>query len=165
MNIKAHTIKQDLASAGVWKAYDGASFLIASSSSQVYKAKAGKAYKRLNNREAQQDPGIMLKAATEITADCVLLDWKGVDDDGQPFPCTRENRIALLTNAPDFAAWVAEQAADIANFQAEALAEDARALKSGAAVDHEARQTPGVSGGDSGDRAGAAGTVGAADSD
>ncbi len=148
MNIEDHTIKQDLASQGVWLEYDGGKFLIASSGSEEFKRRAAKAYRNLQQGQ-RKNPDLVQKIATELTADCVLLNWEGVHSNGKALPCTREAKLALLRNAPDFSAWVSEQAAEIANFQKEALAEDATDLKSGASLDHEAREAPGIPAGDS----------------
>ena len=44
------------------------------------------------------------KSLVRIFVDHSLLDWKGVEKDGEPLPFTKENAIWLLTNPnwPDF---------------------------------------------------------------
>jgi hypothetical protein len=53
---------------------------------------------RTTRTSEQQD-----QHAIELIADC-LLGWEGITNGGQPFPFTRDNAIALLTNCP----WVRE---------------------------------------------------------
>jgi len=45
----------------------------------------------------------------EILCDEVILDWRGITEDGQPFPCTRENKRLLMQHWTEFALWVNEQ--------------------------------------------------------
>lgn len=117
--------KQD----GTWIEYGDARFLIASAHSPAYK-------KALRNRVAKipahllkSQPQLAEKAAADVMATHVLLDWQGVTEDGKPLDPTPENRRKAL-DIPAFSDWVAEQAMNLANFQAEGEADDAAALKS-----------------------------------
>jgi len=45
----------------------------------------------------------------EILSDEVILDWEGITENGQPFPCTPENKRLLMQHWTEFALWVNEQ--------------------------------------------------------
>ncbi len=139
MNIAQHRINNERAKSGTWIKFDeDGEFLIASTNSREFRN-----FTAVEVRKA----GVKIKKAgayeeitTRALAECCILDWKGLDDNKKPFPCTPENKMKLLKDCPEIRAWVAEQAGEIANFQAEALAEDAADLKSVTALESEERE-------------------------
>jgi hypothetical protein len=46
------------------------------------------------------------KAVQEDRYDYNIVDWEGIVMDGQPLPCTRENKLFLLQHFPPFAYFV-----------------------------------------------------------
>ena len=62
---------------------------------------------------------IIEKITIRATAETILLDWKGIVEDGKPIQCTLEKRIEYLTKYPDFLETVARIASDHRNFQDE----------------------------------------------
>lgn len=120
--------------AGVKLPYDGATFTIASQDRPEWTRALDKARSKVSPARLKADPSLAETIVIEALANAVLLTWEGVKDGPAgaetDWPPTLENRIAMLTEAPDFRAWVAGQASDMANFKAEVAAEDATAIKS-----------------------------------
>jgi hypothetical protein len=54
------------------------------------------------------------RAEDEALAEHVLIDWRGIEKDGQPLPCTFENRLEALRHER-FRAMVIEAAQDFAD--------------------------------------------------
>ncbi len=126
----------DRAEDGAWIDYDkdeGARFKLRSTKSKIYQQAAARAGRGLDQRQMNKNPERWLEHTIILHAECVILDWEGIDWDG-PFPCTPENKLKLLQEIPDLREWIFKEAMDLANFQAEAVAEDAAALKSGPGV-------------------------------
>lgn len=143
MNLREHTTDKNKSSKGVWKEFDGAQFLIAASNTPAYTRALSAATKRFPINKIRKDAALAAQAAREAMADAVLLDWKGVNDGPNEVKCTRENKLALL-EIEAFRDWLATEAQDVSNFQAEAMAEDAETLKSGRDVVGEVGAEPGV---------------------
>lgn len=115
---------------GVWLEFDGAQFLVASSKSNRFTTAIARRTRKLNQTELRRRPEILLKLSHAVMAEECLLDWKGVTVGDEPFPCTPENKAALM-DLPDFRDWLATACGDLDNYREEALAADAAALKSG----------------------------------
>jgi hypothetical protein len=122
---KADPTKQD----GTWIEYGDARFLIASAHSPAYKKALRARVGKIPQHLLKSQPALAEKAATDVMAKHVLLDWEGVTENGKPLESTPEARRAAL-DIPAFGDWVAEQALNLANFQAEGDADDVAALKS-----------------------------------
>lgn len=129
---RADPTKQD----GTWIEYGDARFLIASAHSPAYKKALRKRVAKIPPHLLKSQPALAEKAATEVMAKHVLLDWTGVTESGKPLESTEENRRDAL-EIPAFGDWVAEQALNLANFQLEGEAEDVAALKSDPSVGAE----------------------------
>lgn len=130
MNIKKHVIDKTIANRGVWLSYDKAEFLIASSKTANHLAAAAGKVRLHSQSELKAKPQLYNEITVEVMAEKVLLDWRGVNDGTNELPYSKANALDLLNNAPDFKEWVSEEAAKIENFRAEAVAEDAAAVKS-----------------------------------
>lgn len=46
-----------------------------------------------------------------------IVDWRGVTKNGEPWPCTQENKTKLLLEAYDFDRWLTETITDIEAMQ------------------------------------------------
>lgn len=136
MNIKKHQLAPAKATAGIWLDYDGARFLIASSKSREFKTNSLRKVRSKNQNVLQAAPETFGDIQLEVMADKVLLDWEGVNDGEQDVPYSKENALMLLKTAPDFAEWVSDESAKVANFRAEGVAADAAAVKSGNGVEN-----------------------------
>jgi hypothetical protein len=96
---------RDLEESGVWQnVSDTCSILVARMNNARYNARfqelAGpkrEIIRRslISNEDAEE---LLLRVMSET----ILLDWKGVTEDGKPFPYTRENAYRLLKELPDF---------------------------------------------------------------
>lgn len=144
MNIEEYKQDKAKATAGVWRTFDGAEFLIASNSSPAYTRAMHAAARKHPPHKLRKDPTLAALVARETLADAVLLDWKGVFSGTTPVACTRANKLALLENTT-FSDWVAGESQDIGNFQTEAMAEDAAELKSRGEVVDAVGGAPAVS--------------------
>lgn len=111
-----------------------AEFLIAyTGTSKAYKRALVRGTRKHSQVELKQKPELAEAITREAIADGILLDWRGVREGDKPLPCTRENKLRVLA-IPEIQEWLWTQANEAANFRAEALAEDAAALKSGDSV-------------------------------
>lgn len=113
---------------GVWVDFFGGSRLkIASTDSQLYKARLAKLAKK-HRLQLDSDNDESIRLVSEITAealaDTVLLDWERINIDGQKnAKYTKELGKKALLNSSKFRTFVEENAADYSNFQDE-LKED-----------------------------------------
>ena len=49
------------------------------------------------------------KKRNELTWATAIVDWQGIfDETGNELPCTDENKVLLMQNAPSFTSWVLE---------------------------------------------------------
>ena len=114
---------------GVWIDYgDEASFLIASSESEAYTKAQAKIAKKYPPHKVRKDLKTQTDIAIEASAQALLLDFKGVTENGKAMKNTIENRRKILQTA-ELRNWIANQATDISNFNAEAETEDVADLK------------------------------------
>ncbi len=125
-------LKQDdnLAEAGVWVDFEDARFKICSTDSRRYRRVLTTLAKKRNPNRLRKDPEAMHEMTVEGMADGILLDWEGLQENGQPLHCTRENKMKVC-QIEAIRSFLATEAQDMTNFQQEALAEDADTLKSG----------------------------------
>lgn len=59
------------------------------------------------------------KITIEAVASTILLDWKGLKEDGKLIPYSKENAVQLLTDYKDFRDQVSGLSSELALFQAE----------------------------------------------
>lgn len=80
-----------------------------------YAATAYKPYaKQIEADALSQEKSFELACA--MLVDLILVDWKGVESDGQPLEFTRENALKLLSGLPDLADKLSEFANEKDNF-------------------------------------------------
>ena len=129
MNINDLKIVEEKA-AGTWFEYgEGAAFLIASNERTAYQRAVTKATRKYPPHKVKNDPAIQTEIAVAAAAEALLLDFKGLDEDGKAMKNTLENRIKIL-KVPTLRNWIADKATDLSNFQSEGEASDIAELKS-----------------------------------
>jgi hypothetical protein len=52
--------------------------------------------------EIDMDDESQVAELAEVYADTILMDWEGLEENGETVPCTRENRVRLMLEYPDF---------------------------------------------------------------
>ncbi len=121
---------------GRWKEHPeapGASFLIASTSHNpewdaAYFDAARAIRERCKDRDIDPDSReaapVQRHEVGKAIARALLLDWKGVTKQGEPFEPTLENRIWFAEHVRWVTNWVIQQAGERGNFRAEALEQD-----------------------------------------
>lgn len=107
---------------GVWvDGPDGAKFLIARAGNANFSKLAAELMKphRKLIQMGKADDKVLTEIAAEITSRTVLLDWKGVLDDGKVVPYSQEAAKSRLIEYTDFADMVSGFAQQISLFQDE----------------------------------------------
>lgn len=69
-----------------------------------------------------------IRIMVEAMADAILIDWKNLEEDGNPIPFSREKALELL-DVKDFRALVHDFASQQSNFRVKQIAEATEALK------------------------------------
>jgi hypothetical protein len=78
--------------------------------------------KHLAPHRAARDAGTLENAMADtilhnVYADAVVLDWRGIELDGEPLPYSRDNAYKLLHELPDLWRIVQDAAGKLANFR------------------------------------------------
>jgi len=123
MDIKAFIADSDKEQQGVWLDYDankGVAFKIAYIGSSRYDDKLNRiaAAVRRRNRTRVLPASVVLGVTVDAIIDTILLDWKGLENNGQPFEYNAENAKLLLTQSKEIRDFVQVEAAVLENFQA-----------------------------------------------
>lgn len=117
---KTYATDEKLENEGVLIPIGNAKFMVARSGNKAY-VKALSTFMERNEKllgtKGDESEEAYLKGLIEIMADTVLLDWEGVEFDGEPLPYNRENAIRVLS-IKDFRREIQRQAEDIENFKA-----------------------------------------------
>lgn len=129
MDLNAYRTDRAAEEEGVWVNLDGqTSVRVARSNSKRF-AEALNKYRK-PHRQAIRSGTLSEDQADAVivaaVAEAVLLDWKGLKEDGKDVPATLENRTRVLTEYRDFRNVVAELAADMANFRTSEIEADAQ---------------------------------------
>jgi hypothetical protein len=74
------------------------------------------------------DNDVYVDVLKQAYADAVVLDWRGIEFDGEPLPYSRENALKLMRELPDLWDVIKTHAEKLANFQHEEIAEMGKAL-------------------------------------
>lgn len=117
---KSFGTNSTLENEGVWiELGDGASIKVARVGNKENKAILKKliAPHKMAARNDKLADEIWDKITVESMAATILLDWKGIEDDGKPLPYTKENATRLLTDYKDFREQVASFSSELALFQ------------------------------------------------
>lgn len=120
MDISKHRVDVDASNNGVWVNWiDGAKLKIRRWESSGYKArlKDSKALESVIKNEGKELSAAEDEALScELLAECVLVDWSGIEDGGKEFKYSVENATQLLLEVPDLQSFVMKESMKIANF-------------------------------------------------
>lgn len=112
---------------GVWQELgDGASVLVARAGNRNH----AEELKRLTAPYRRQislgklGAEVWEKISIESMASCVLLDWKGIKDDGKVVPYSQANALRLLTDYPDFRDMISALANEMSAYQQTLIEEE-----------------------------------------
>lgn len=133
MNISNYELAEDKKD-GTWFRFDGAEFLIAYAHRPAFYRAHDRMSRKYPEHKLKADPALRLRSGAELLAECILLDWRGVNENGKPIPYSKETAVKLLMKIEPLREWVAVTSRELTEFQQEAIAEDAAALKSGDGV-------------------------------
>lgn len=109
---------------GVWKDYEGSSFLVAHISNMKFQRALARLQQphRRRLQEGTLDPKTNQSIVCEAMAEGVLLGWKDVKNKaGDVVEFSKANALSLLTRDPGFRDWITEISTQIANFRDEEL--------------------------------------------
>lgn len=84
------------------------------------------AARRPYGRKVEQDTTLQEKLLVEVMAECILLDWKGLTEDGKELKFSKKRGLELMQQSRDFRNIVTQAATDAANFHADEVEEDAK---------------------------------------
>ena len=89
---------------------------VAGSYSKAYRRRAEAQTQRMfKRRQGTLNAEQWQQNRIELVAACVMS-WEGFVNNGQPFPCTKENAVLMLTRAPWILTQLEEAQADHAGF-------------------------------------------------
>ena len=107
---------------GIWQDIgDGVSLLIARIGNPQYQKefqKIAKPHRRALRRGTLSDE-VAEKLLIKAMAKNILLDWKGLEEDGEPIPYSYENAVRILTEYKDLRDYVSDMANEIDAFKLE----------------------------------------------
>jgi hypothetical protein len=102
MDLKKFATNKEKEVDGIWHDLgDGLSVLVARAKNTKYISELRLRMKPYQNRLQRNDPSmeeIAEKIITEVMARTILLDWKGMENDGKKFPYSYENCVAVLSD-------------------------------------------------------------------
>jgi len=102
MDLKKFATNKNKEVDGIWHDLgDGLSVLVARARNTKYIAELRLRMKPYQNRLQRNDSTmeeIAEKVITEVMAKTILLDWKGMENDGKKFPYSYENCVAVLSD-------------------------------------------------------------------
>jgi hypothetical protein len=107
---------------GIWQNIgDGVSVKVARIGSTEYQKefqRISKPHKRAIRRGVLNDD-VAEKLLIKVMAKTVLLDWKGLEEDGKEIPYSEENAVRILTDYRDLRDYVSDIANDMEAFKKE----------------------------------------------
>ena len=65
------------------------------------------------DKNHQQETTIDSIKLGELVGDAAIVDWTGLSDGGEPFPCTAENKRLLMRKWSNFAKFVSDLSSDL----------------------------------------------------
>lgn len=95
----------------------------AGGTNEKYMRAAAKRRARLN--AAKNDLKASLRVLAEVYAEAVVLDWTGIELNGEALPYSKENVIRAFVEAPDFFNLIRGEAEEASNFRDAERAADA----------------------------------------
>jgi hypothetical protein len=119
---------------GVWFNRNGASFLVCSLAKPAYKAAYAKklAEHLRERRHSVVTEEMDVKFTSELFAEYILVDWKGLTEKGQPLAYSKAKALEFLSNPRmRLLDWVKQWANEEAVFQNNLDSEGVESLKKG----------------------------------
>jgi hypothetical protein len=105
---------------GVWfPGPDGSSYLVARQGNKNFNklmAEVAKPHRKLIEM-GKADDELLTEITAEVVSRTILLDWKGVTDDGKPVAYSNEEAKRRLIDYPDFADMIAALSKGMAAYQ------------------------------------------------
>jgi len=117
---KSFGTSTELENDGVWVDLgDGASIKVARAGNKSNRALIKRliAPHKVALRNDKLPDETLEKLTIEAMASTILLDWKGIDEDGKPVPYNTQNALRLLTDYKDFRDQVSAFSSELALFQ------------------------------------------------
>lgn len=107
---------------GVWQpGPEGSSYLLARSGNKAFNKLMGELVKphRKLIEMGKADDDLLTNITAEAVSRTILLDWKGVTDEGKPVPYSQAEAKRRLIEFPDFADMIAGLSKNMAAYQDE----------------------------------------------
>lgn len=134
MELKNFKTDKDKEEKGVWEELgDGCSVLIARHGNPAM-LKAYSKYPRLLRQRlenGQADDEESASILSKVVADTILLDWKGLKEDGKEIAYSKEECVRVLTEYPDVRAMILEMAQEAHLYHSKSVSKTAKNLKGG----------------------------------
>jgi len=140
MDIGEVIADESLEEQGVWIPFrDGAEFLVGYAGRKKYRDKLGRASARARrmNRGRDLSAAEIDQVTVQAMVGTVLLGWKNITKEGQPFEYTEENARWWLLASAELRDFIFSEANTLSNFQAtggEPASEPLADLKSGSEI-------------------------------
>lgn len=131
MNIQDYQSDEKKKSEGVWVEWEGAEFLIRSTDTKEYRRAVANLSRKYSSAKLRKDPETHNKISIGAIINGVLIDWKGVLDDGAELPCTPENKKKVISAIPALRDFLSAEAGEMENFNMEAVAKDSEEFQEG----------------------------------
>lgn len=105
---------------GVWVLIGGSEFLITRSNNRAYRknlAEKLEANAAALDADTEESEALDNRLMAEVLAETILLDWKNVKVDGKATKYSVKAATLVMTEMPDFAELIRNQAGNIDNFR------------------------------------------------
>ena len=134
MELKDFKTDKDKEKDGVWEDLgDGCSVLVARYGNQSM-VNAYRKYPRVFRQRlesGQVDDDKSSNIMSKVMADTILLDWKGLKEDGKEVVYSKEECVRVLTEYPDIRTMIFEISNETQLYHDESVSKTAKNLKSG----------------------------------
>ena len=130
-DIKKLVQDKDKAVNGVWvhiniPGWEGAEIKLASQRTREFQFYVAKGRKPKSAGEFSKvedfDPAEIYEISMENMASKIILDWKGITNGDEEFPCSYENAVKLLDACPEFYDFVVVESRKMDHFRPDVLA-------------------------------------------
>ena len=105
-------------SEGVWHPIRGGQFKLKRTNNPEFRALSFKIARQGRGRGRRDDA--MDETTTRLIVDTILVDWKDVNEHGEPIPCTKENATRVLLQYRDLLDDIFAAASEIEAYQSDA---------------------------------------------
>ena len=122
MAFNIHAVDKKAQKSGVWTAFEGSEFLIASTSSSAYQKRVAVLRKPLAKQidKGTVDPDDLINMLCTALSEHILLDWKGVEGDKNvEIDYTQYRGLEAMKDNDDFREFVSDFGSTQANYEQE----------------------------------------------